>query len=51
VLADLETKGSHLKDPVDDIWAGKRDVAALVQSLNEQDTALVKRLLEIINRK
>lgn len=46
-LADLETKGWRLSEPVKRIWAGERDVTALTAGLDAQDTALVKRLLPL----
>jgi tetratricopeptide (TPR) repeat protein len=47
-LADAETKGWRLTNPVQLIWAGDRDVAALTQGLDQQDAALVQHILELI---
>jgi hypothetical protein len=49
VLADLEQKGWRLTEPVHRIWAGERDAAVLTAGLDEQDTALIRRVLEILN--
>jgi hypothetical protein len=48
VLADLQGKGWMLVDPVHRIWAGERNAAALTAGLDEQDAALVRRILEMI---
>ena len=48
VLADLQEKGWMLADPVHRIWAGERNAAALTAGLDEQDAALVRRILEMI---
>lgn len=48
VLADLERKGWHLQGPVRRLWAGERDAEALVAGLDAQDSAMVRRLLEIL---
>ncbi|GAB4432808.1 MAG: hypothetical protein OHK0015_20830 [Chloroflexi bacterium OHK40] len=47
-LADLERKGWRLRRPVEKIWAGERRLAPLTQGLDELDTALVRRILEVI---
>jgi hypothetical protein len=49
VLAKLEEKGWHLTEPVRRIWAGERDAEALTAGLDEQDTSLMRRVLEILN--
>ena len=47
-LPDLEQKGWRLTEPVHRIWAGERDAEALIAGLDQQDTALVRRVLEIL---
>lgn len=49
VLAGLEQKRWRLTEPVHRIWAGERDAEALTAGLDEQDTALIRRVLEILN--
>ena len=48
MLNTLETKGWHLGEAVQRIWAGERDAASMTAGLDEQDSALVRRVLEII---
>jgi hypothetical protein len=48
VLPKLEENGWRLSAPVQRIWAGERDAAALTAGLDEQDTQLVRRILELI---
>ncbi|MBI4674224.1 MAG: hypothetical protein HY741_21480 [Chloroflexi bacterium] len=48
-LANLEEKGWHLASPVQRIWNGERDAALLTEGLDEQDRALVKRILEYLS--
>ena len=48
VLAELETGGWHLSAPVQRIWQGERDPASLATGLDEQDSALVRRILDLI---
>ena len=48
VLADLETKGWRLSEAVQRIWAGERDETVLTAGLDAQESALVKRLLQIV---
>jgi tetratricopeptide (TPR) repeat protein len=48
VLAEREAAGWMLRGPVARIWAGERDGAALSEGLDAQDTALVARMLELI---
>ncbi len=47
-LKRLEQGGWMLREPVRRIWAGERDAAVLVAGLDEQDAALVERVLELI---
>jgi hypothetical protein len=37
-----------LRGPVERIWAGERDRATLVAGLDDQDAALLERVLELI---
>ncbi len=37
-----------LRAPVERIWAGERDAAALTRGLDAQDTALIGRILALI---
>lgn len=48
-LVQMEANGWHLTDPVRRIWAGERDTEALTAGLDEQDAALVRRVLELLN--
>ncbi|RRR74023.1 MAG: tetratricopeptide repeat-containing protein, partial [Candidatus Viridilinea halotolerans] len=48
-LAQLAQNGWMLRGPVERIWAGERDRAALVAGLDEQDAALIERMLELIH--
>jgi hypothetical protein len=48
LLARLEENGWMLSEPARRIWAGERDAAALTQGLDEQDSALVRRVLELL---
>jgi hypothetical protein len=48
VLADLEEKGWMLRQPAQRIWAGERDPEALTAGLDDQDSALVRRVLELL---
>jgi hypothetical protein len=50
-LAHLEEQGWHLLDAVERIWAGERDPGSLTAGLDEQDAALVKRVLALIEEK
>ncbi|MEW6755424.1 MAG: hypothetical protein AB1505_31260, partial [Candidatus Latescibacterota bacterium] len=47
-LAQLEGKGWHLTDAVHRVWSGERDHESLTAGLDEQDTALVRRILELL---
>jgi len=48
VLASLEEQGWMLTDAVRRVWAGERDAAALTEGLDEQDSALVRRVLQLL---
>jgi hypothetical protein len=52
-LAELETNLElehwDFREIVQRIWAGERDVTTLTAGLDEMDTALVQRVLEIID--
>jgi hypothetical protein len=48
-LADLEQKGWRLTEAVHRIWAGERNAEVLTAGLDQQDSALVRRVLEILN--
>ena len=48
LLPDLETKGFKLTQPVERLWAGERGQAALLTGLDPADTALVRRLVELV---
>jgi len=48
-LTDLQKKGWQLLSPVQRIWNGERDAESLTQGLDEQDSALVKRVLEYVD--
>jgi len=50
VLADLEQKGWRLTEAAHRIWAGERDAEALTAGLDTQDTALVRRVLELLDQ-
>jgi hypothetical protein len=47
-LPQLEANGYHIAGAVQRIWAGERDAEALTAGLDAQDTALVRRALELI---
>ena len=47
-LAEMEKNGWHLTGAVHRIWAGERDGDALTAGLDEQDSALVRHLLELL---
>jgi tetratricopeptide (TPR) repeat protein len=49
-IADLETRGWHIREAVQSIWNGERDPTSLTQMLDEQDKALVLRILEILSQ-
>jgi hypothetical protein len=48
-LAQMEQQGFHLRAAAQRIWAGERDAAALTAGLDAIDTALVQRILDILN--
>ena len=48
VLTELEAKGLHLLGSVQRIWAGERDMTVLTSGMDELDTVLVERILEIV---
>ena len=45
---NLEIENWEFREIVQPIWAGERDVTTLTAELDEMDTALVQRVLEII---
>jgi len=48
LLLQFEANGWHIADAVRRIWAGERNAAALTAGLDAQDSALVRRVLEIV---
>jgi hypothetical protein len=48
LLPQLEQNGWLIADATRRIWAGERDLAALTQGLDIQDTALVARILQFV---
>jgi len=48
-LTNLQENGWQLLSPVQRIWNGERDAESLTQGLDEQDSALVKRVLEYVD--
>ena len=48
VLTELEAQGWHLKQAVEQLWAGERDARALTEGLDEQDSVLIARILELL---
>jgi hypothetical protein len=48
VLAQLEERRWNLQAAVRRIWAGECDDAALTAGLDEHDSALVRRILDLI---
>ena len=48
ILPQLEEKGWHIASAAQRIWAGERDADALTAGLDEQDAALVRRALELL---
>jgi hypothetical protein len=48
LLADLEAQGWHLQEAVARLWAGERDLRVLTAGLDEQDSALIARVLELL---
>jgi len=49
VLTDLEAQGWHLKESVERLWSGERDAEVLTEELDEQDSALIARVLELLD--
>jgi hypothetical protein len=47
-LTRLEEKDFHLREAVQRIWAGERDAAALCEGIDAIDSALVRRVLEVL---
>jgi hypothetical protein len=47
-LLKLEEKGWRIAEAARRIWAGERDPEALTAGLDEQDSALVRRVLELV---
>jgi len=50
LLANLEQNGWRLTEAVHRIWAGERDAGALTAGLDTQDTALLRRVLELLEQ-
>jgi DNA-binding MarR family transcriptional regulator len=50
VLPKLEEEGWQLSSPVQRIWAGERDEAALTAGIDPNSAQLVRRILEIVNQ-
>lgn len=48
LLPQMEENGWHIADAVQRIWAGERDTNALTASLDAQDAALVRRVLQLL---
>ena len=48
VLEDLQAQGWHLQAVVERLWAGERDVRVLTAGLDEQNRALIARVLELL---
>ena len=44
----LEENGWMLREPVQRIWAEERNAESLTEGLYEQDSALVRRILELL---
>jgi hypothetical protein len=49
-LAEFEERGWRLSAAARAIWAGERDPATLTSGLDSQDSALVRRILELIEQ-
>ncbi|GAB4200688.1 MAG: hypothetical protein OHK0022_22010 [Roseiflexaceae bacterium] len=47
-LAQLEQRGFHLTAAVQAIWSGQRDLATLTSNLDDTDTALIRRVLALL---
>ena len=48
-LADVEQNGWRLTEAVHRIWAGERNAEVLTAGLDQEDSALVRRVLKILN--
>jgi len=48
LLAQLEQKGWMLRGPVQRLWSGERSADSLTAGLDPQDSALIRRLLELL---
>lgn len=48
-LRELDEKGWRIADAVRRIWEGQRDAEVLTAELDEQDAALVRRVLELVD--
>ena len=48
-LEQHEQKGWHLRGAAQRIWSGERDAAALTADLDDQDTQLIHRVLDLIH--
>lgn len=48
-LAELESKEWKLREPVERVWAGERNVELLTNDLDEHDTVLVSYILEALD--
>jgi tetratricopeptide (TPR) repeat protein len=48
-LTELEVQGWHLKEAIERIWEGERDAGVLTEGLDEQDSALIARTLELLD--
>jgi hypothetical protein len=48
VLAQIEESGWRMREAAYRIWAGERDEAALTAGLDDQDSALVRRVLALL---
>jgi hypothetical protein len=49
LLPQLEEGGWHIGDAVRRIWAGEREAGTLTEGLDDQDAALVRRVLELLD--
>ena len=47
-LAEAESNGWRLTDPIHRIWAGERDAEALTAGLDAHHSSFIRRLLEIL---
>jgi hypothetical protein len=48
VLADLNENGWKLAEPVRRLWSGERDPQSLTANLDAQDSAILRRILELM---